>query len=328
MSIIEKIMLKVIKRKISEWFRLERSLANADNVFKYCADSPEKSWPDPEKIPGGTEVPFSLKNIPIVGPSLKSSVHQGMKAIETISVNPVYAKTEISAEELENFETFAKESGIGAIGYTKLPARLIFKDRAVLYDTAIVLIMEMNQKSIAKAPSLDTFKTVMYTYDALGLVVNKLTDRLRDMGYQAHASHPLGGLVLYPPLAVEAGLGWMGRHGLLITPQFGPRQRIAAIFANISNLPISQSNEHGWISEFCGSCGRCIQMCPSGAILSDPIKHDSGRETHIIRDKCLPVFVKQEGCTICVKACLFSNQSYHRLRDKAIQINGGPGGDY
>ena len=156
----------------------------------------------------------------------------------------------------------------------------------------------------------------MSTYDILGITTNLLTGQLRNMGFQAEASHPLGGLVLYPPLAVEAVLGWFGRHGLLITPEFGARQRISAIFVNIDNLPISLSSEHSWIWKFCEGCGECIRTCPSQAILNDPIEHKSGRKTHIIREKCLPVFVKQEGCTVCVKECIFTQASYYDLYEK------------
>lgn len=316
MNVIEKVMLKVIKHKVTRWFQLEKSLTALDNVYKGDYNSPEKSWPNPNKIPGGEEVPFSLKNIPIVGHSLKSCVHQGTQAIKSISDNPVSYKKVINEEELKEFEDFSKLNGIGKIGYAKLPPHLIFKDRAVLYDNAIVLIMEMDKDAISQAPSVETFKMVMSTYDTLGITTNLLTEKLREMGFQAQASHPLGGLVVYPPLAVEAGLGWFGRHGLLITPDFGPRQRIAAIFINIDNLPISKINEHTWIGEFCESCGKCIKACPSKAILKEPIEHKSGRKTNIIREKCLPIFVKQEGCTVCVKECTFTKVNYNVLKER------------
>ncbi len=313
MNIFEKMILRVIKHRVSKWFALERSLGSLNNVFRPSVDSPEKSWPNPDRIPNGQEVPFSLKNIPIVGTNLSSCIHQGIKALKSIRGNPEPGQHYIGDDKLAEFEKLAKTHGIGAIGYTKLPAHLIFKDRAVLYDTAIVLIMEMDKKAITKAPSVETFKMVMSTYDNLGKTTNLLTANLRKIGFQAQASHPLGGLVLYPPLAVEAGMGWIGRHGLLITPQFGPRQRIAAIFVNINNLPISKSNEHLWIGEFCSRCGKCMRACPSNAILERPVVHESGRKTHIIREKCLPLFVKQQGCTICIKECAFNQSNYDNV---------------
>jgi len=170
--------------------------------------------------------------------------------------------------------------------------------------------------AIMNALSLETFKMVMSIYDTLWITTNILTEKLREMGFQAQASHPRGGLVLYPPLAVEAGMGWFGRQGLLITPQFGSPQRIAAIFANIDNLPTAKGNEYPWIGKFCDKCGKCIRKCPSQAILEEPIEHNSGRKTHIVREKCLPVFVKQQGCTICVKECPFSLNHYDNLQER------------
>ncbi len=130
MNIIEKLMLRLISHRVSHWFDMERSLAKIDHSNKSTELSPIKSWPDPEKIPTGNEVPFNLKNIPIVGKHLKNSISEGMKAIRSINENPSTVKDIISPDDLKEFEALAKEQ----------------------------------------------------------------------------ASHPLGGLTLYPPLAVEAGL--------------------------------------------------------------------------------------------------------------------------
>jgi epoxyqueuosine reductase len=313
MNLIDKAILKIIQRKVSHWFDLERSLTKVPDCYRSIEGSPEKTWPDPDKIPLGGEIPFSIRNIFIVGRYLKSSIHQGVKSIQSLDRNPSMPKSTISPEVLQEFEIHAKSLGIGAIGYARLPRQLVFKDRAVLYDNVIVILKEMDKDKIAQAPSVATFKMVFETYDSLGKIANVLTEYLRKLGYGAQGGHPLGGLVLYPPLAAAAGLGWMGRHGLLISPQFGPRQRIGAIFTSIDNLPFSESNPHEWVRGFCDKCGRCIRTCPPKAILERPVIHESGRKTHIIREKCLPVFVSQEGCTVCVKECPFSRGSYENI---------------
>lgn len=313
MNFIDKAILKIIQRKVSRWFDLERSLANVPTCYGSTEGSPEKTWPDPEKIPLGGEVPFSIRNIFIVGRHLKSSIHQGVKSIQSLERNPSMPQSTIGPDMLQAFERHAKSLGIGAIGYARLPRQLVFKDRAVLYDNVIVLLKEMDKDRIAKAPSLATFKMVFETYDSLGKTVNVLTEYLRKLGYGAQGGHPLGGLVLYPPLATSAGLGWMGRHGLLITPQFGSRLRIGAIFTSIDNLPVSETNSHSWVGDFCDKCGRCIRTCPSKAIRERPLVHESGRRTHIIRDQCLPVFVTKQGCTICIKECPFSKKNYEDI---------------
>ena len=63
MNLIEKAILKIIQRKVSHWFEMERSLANACNDYYGAIEgSPEKTWPDPHKIPSGGEIPFNIKN--------------------------------------------------------------------------------------------------------------------------------------------------------------------------------------------------------------------------------------------------------------------------
>ncbi|MFC1869064.1 4Fe-4S binding protein [Thermodesulfobacteriota bacterium] len=321
MNLLEKIILKLIQRKISRWFETERSLSKRSNSLTAVESSPEKTWPDPAKIPEGGEIPFSLKNMTVVGPLLRSCIHQGSLAIESLKDNPSDPKSRVDPEFLEEFERHARSLGIGAVGYTRLPRKLIFKERAVLFENAIVLLKEMDKDKIAKAPSLETFKMIFETYDSLGKIVNELTDYLRKRGYGAQGGHPLGGLVLYPPLASLAGLGWLGRHGLLISPQFGPRQRIGAIFTNIENLPFAGENSHSWIEDFCAACGLCIRACPSKAIYEEPIVHESGRKTHISREKCLPVFVKEHACTVCVKACVFAKTNYNDIYNKFMRLH-------
>lgn len=314
-NLIERIMLKMIRQKVATWFDMERSLTKIDKVYTFNAHSPVKSWPDPEKIPSGNEVPFTLANIPIVGLHLKNCIAEGMKAIKSIERNPHNPKREISHAELKAFEHTAKIKGIDIIGYCELPEHLIFEDRAVLYNQAIVFAKEMDKDAILKAPSVDTFKVVMSTYDTLGIITNEMTEYLRDQDIQAQASHPLGGLVVYPPLAAKAGLGWFGKHGLLITPEFGARQRLSAVFVNVDNLPLNEGNDHTWLQDFCQSCGRCVRTCPGKAIMNEPITHPSGRKTCISRDKCLTEFVNNQGCTICIKDCIFTSGDYHTLRE-------------
>jgi epoxyqueuosine reductase QueG len=181
----------------------------------------------------------------------------------------------------------------------------------------------MEKEKIDKAPGINAGAEVMRVYGTLGLAVNDLARYLRSKGIKSQANHPLGGLVSTPPLAGKAGMGWRGRHGLLITPEFGPRQRIAPIFIEGKVFEYTDNKEHTWIEEWCNSCGKCQRNCPSEAIMSQPeisIKNVSGigaTKTCIDRDKCFPYFNKTVGCSICIKVCPFSKgrKAYNRLKN-------------
>jgi epoxyqueuosine reductase len=237
-------------------------------------------------------------------------------SVNSISKNPSEPLIEVSEEFLDNLREFAYSLGVGPIGFTKLPRDLIFQGFGVKFDNAIVLAMEMDEEKICKAPSQETMNMVFGTYDNLGIAANRVAAYLREQGYAAQADHPLGGLVLFPPLAQIARIGWVGKHGLLITPEYGPRVRLATVYTSIQNLPFTGGNVHGWIDDYCKICGLCIKQCPTNAILDEPIVQQTGLVTHIKQRACFEYFAQFYGCSVCIKACPFSQtgDTYERLK--------------
>jgi epoxyqueuosine reductase QueG len=236
--------------------------------------------------------------------------------VDSISNNPTNPKSKTSTEFLEKLRKYALILDIGKFEFVKLPHDLIFQKFGVFYDNAIILTMEMSKDKIDKAPSQATLNMVFGTYDDLGKAANKIARFLREHGYAAQADHPIGGLVLFPPLAQKAGIGWVGKHGILITPEFGPRLRLAAVYTNIENLPFAGSNIHAWIENYCNICRICVKQCPPKAIRDESITHETGRITHIYQKVCFEYFAQYYGCSVCIKVCPFSESTdaYDRLR--------------
>ena len=245
--------------------------------------------------------------------SIMKNIHL---SVDSIPENPPGASTNAPPEFLEQLKEFAQSHGVGAIEFVKLPQDLIFQEMGALFDNAIVLAMEMSKEKIDKAASRETMNMVFATYDDLGKAANRIAEFLREKGYAAQADHPLGGLVLFPPLAQKAGIGWVGKHGLLITPEFGPRVRLAAVYTSIQNLPFAVTNDHGWIDEYCKTCGQCTKDCPPQAILEEVVTHDTGRVTRVKQQSCFKYFAQFYGCSICIKVCPFSKagDTYERLK--------------
>ncbi|GAG77484.1 unnamed protein product, partial [marine sediment metagenome] len=109
-------------------------------------------------------------------------------------------------------EEQAKNLGIDLIGFAPIDENLMFEEDHiggidVLYQNAIVLGMEMDYEAIDTAPEPPAGVESLNIYAELGEATNKLTDFIRSKGYRAIACHPLGGPILYPAMAVKAGLG-------------------------------------------------------------------------------------------------------------------------
>ncbi|QUI22560.1 epoxyqueuosine reductase [Vallitalea pronyensis] len=243
-------------------------------------------------------------------------MYEMKKSYTSITKNPKNYKTTMDDATLQELQTYIRKYPIDDIGFTTVDPNLIFKDRVILHQHAIVLIMEMKKNKIDTAPSPDAQREIMRTYYELGRVANKICDFLRKRGYSAQAGPALGGDVNYPRLAEKAGLGAIGKHGLLIHPVYGPSLRIGAVYTSIENLPITDENEHLWLQSFCSTCKQCVKKCPANAIYNEDIIHPDGSRTATDYKLCAVPFAQQYGCTLCVKNCIFYKGDYHKLRSK------------
>ena len=68
-------------------------------------------------------------------------------------------------------------------------------------------------------------------------------------------------------MAVDAGLGELGRNGLLISSGFGPRIRISKVLTDLPLVP-DQPVDLG-VRKMCEVCGKCAKACPGQAISRD-----------------------------------------------------------
>ena len=208
----------------------------------------------------------------------------------------------------------AKSLGIDLIGFAPIDENLIFEEDYtgsidVLYENGIILGMEMDYEAIDSAPEPPAGLESLNIYAELGIATNLLAKFIQSKGVRAIACHPLGGPILYPAMAVKAGLGKIGLQGLLITKEFGPRQRLSLISVNASPLPEKKEVKLD-VEGFCAKCKRCIRQCPVNAIYDEPIIKENGIVSRIDGDKCIEYFYETTGCSVCIKECPFHKMGY------------------
>ena len=314
-TIFKQLVLQPLMGKMDDW---EAKVVNDPNALHGGEESPVRfNIPKEALKMHGNHPPmpgFPRSFFQVIG-----SIKNIRKSIFDLDQNPKDGKKKIDPETLGDLREYAKSVGADDLGFATVTPEWVFQDTAIAYTKAIVLVMEMDKERMDKAPNPDTAVMVHETYNQLGQVANKIAEWLRDRGFAAHAGHPLGGLALYPPMAQAAGLGWRGMSGLLITPEFGPRVRLAAVFTEIENLPVYQGDEHAWVLDFCASCRHCIRDCPPAAFYHSPRHHENGLVTVLDVEKCFPYFVTNHGCSICIKVCPFNNQSYQKIKESFLE---------
>ncbi len=166
---------------------------------------------------------------------------------------------------------------------------------------------------MASAPSYDALIEVIRTYASLGKLALKLSDYLRAEGYGAYPGFPIGGLVDYVRVGQDAGIGAIGYHGMLISPNEGTRQRVGIVFTNMA-IPEPEPNPHEWILDFCAKCQKCVRSCPPGAIYTEAnAQPETGRKPTLHYQKCLDYYGANQGCAVCVNVCPFSQAGYEKI---------------
>ena len=236
---------------------------------------------------------------------------------ESIVNNPNKPKVIADDNFIKGLENYARSIGIKDVGYAQITPEILINNRFIQYPNAIVLTMEMGKEIIEATPGPEAQKLNDSAYEKLGKLSYKISDYIRENGYATEVAHPYGGIVKFSQLGQKAGLGWIGQSGLLITPELGPRQKISAIFVSIANLPINETNEHSWITDYCEKCGKCIKACPEKALIEKEVCCGE-KETEFIQKLCIGC---SEGCTYCIEGCPFDQKEYTHIKERFDKMN-------
>jgi len=97
------------------------------------------------------------------------------------------------------------------------------------------------------------------------------------------------GLMSLKVLAKAAGLGWRGRHGLIVTPEVGPALRFATVF-----IPQRAETRSRQLAG-CGECQACLEVCP--------VLRTSRHYREACRRRLAALDLEDEVCGICVRVC-------------------------
>jgi epoxyqueuosine reductase QueG len=214
-------------------------------------------------------------------------------------------------------EAVAREGGVRAFGVADMEAAeravpTIFDRVGARYRRAIAMAIPLNPAALEGITDRPTplyfhaYRQLNYQLDTVALAV---AAELAEEGHRSLAiaasqivNHtPPQGHVSSRHIAAAAGIGWIGRSGLLVTPRYGARVRLVVVLTDAlldAGRPMPFS---------CGKCAACVKVCPAGAIAGSPDGFNLDACYAKLTEFTKIAYVGQHICGVCVKACAAGN---------------------
>ena len=238
-----------------------------------------------------------------------------------------FSRAEALPEETKRLETWLQQGYQARMGYMANhfekrtdPTRLVEGSRSV-----ISLIYNYYTDKVQSDPEAPILSKYAYGTDYHFVI----KDKMHELFTFIKSMHPEtegrvfvdSAPVLDRAWAYRAGLGWIGKNSMLIS-------RTAGSFVFIGEIILNLELEYNDLpeSDFCGSCNRCIEACPTGAIL-DTRTIDSERcisyQTIENREEISPEILpglsgRVFGCDICQDVCPWNRKAVLH-REKAFE---------
>ena len=290
-------------------------------------DTNRRALGGPVGRPGLIDKPHEKPNLAASVASVNFSLHLSVPEIVTprrfsglkgdkISLSP--------QEATKRVKGFARHLGADLVGITEINPLWTYSHRGEIFHEnwldwgreiqldhryAIVFTTEMSFDMIASAPHTPTSIESRVQYAKGASISTQLAAFIANLGYAATANHFRHYDLLLVPLAVDAGLGEMGRFGYLITHKFGPRVRLAAVTTDLPLIP-DRPVDIG-VEDFCRACKKCAICCPSNSIpMADPTEVNGSLRWKLNEETCFEYWGKVgTGCNICMRVCPWSHAS-------------------
>ena len=217
------------------------------------------------------------------------ALNRGADLVGIAELNPLWAYSHRGEIFYENWDDWGREIPIG-------------------HQYAVVFAMQMSFDMVGTGPHTPTAIESMGNYAKGAYIAVQLASFIANLGYSATASHFRHYEALMVPLAVDAGLGELGRLGYLITKELGPRVRLGVVTTDLPLIP-DKPVDIG-VDDFCSICKKCAVCCPSHSI---PVEKDKTVVNGLLRWKlndetCFDYWGKiGTDCNICMRVCPWSH---------------------
>ncbi len=237
------------------------------------------------------------------------------------------AKAEQLDEDARRLEAWLNQNRNGGMQYMENHFDLRIDPRKLVPGAKSVITLLKNYFP-TEQQNLQSPKIAKYAYgeDYHEVIRKQLKEYLQLLNEQVGEIQGRGFVDSAPVLerswAVKSGAGWIGKNGNLINKQSGSFYFIATLIVDLS-----LSYDDPFAKDYCGSCRKCIDACPTDAILDNKVIDGSKCISYFtieLKDALIPEEMKGKfqnwmfGCDICQDTCPW-NRFSHQHHEKAFQ---------
>jgi epoxyqueuosine reductase len=223
----------------------------------------------------------------------------------------IAAATELT-EDARRLESWLNKNYQGKMSYMERHFDLRIDPRKLVPDAKSVITLLLNyypeEKQSDEAPKIAKYAWGVDYHYVIREKLNELISFIhKNIGEVAGRGFVDSAPVLERSWAQQSGLGWIGKNGNLISKQTGSFFFIATL---ICDLDVEYDNP--FITDHCGTCTRCIEACPTEAIVSPTVIDGSKCISYLsieLKDALLPKDLESKmegwafGCDICQDVC-------------------------
>jgi Pyruvate/2-oxoacid:ferredoxin oxidoreductase delta subunit len=194
----------------------------------------------------------------------------------------------------------AKRLGAAAVGIGRVLPEALYQNYETPFGMAISIACPMDYEEMMHVAHPRGGIETMRAYNETTRVAVELAAFIRGLGWPARAYCESADL-LHIPLAINAGLGELGKHGSLINRELGSNFRLATVLTDLPLAPDAPVDIA--VDDLCINCRRCTTDCPAEAISDDKQMVRGIEKWYVDFDRCVPYFTKTFGCGICIQVC-------------------------
>jgi ferredoxin len=319
-------------------FARARLIPDSPDHEAYYAMRPENRAVDDEirALPGLLSLAASKAN-PLAFASAEASFCLTGALREEVDGPVAPARSKFTAAEMTSYiKSLARYYGAYTVGITELQPYHVYSHigrgsggygAPITLDHryAIAFTVEMDHAMMGTAPNAPTTMESARQYVEAARVALQLGYLIRWLGYPARAHIDGNYRVIAPLVARDAGLGEIGRMGLLMTPELGPRVRLGVVTTDLPLIP-DQRDDDTSVIDFCRICQKCAETCPGQSIpLGDREEIDDALRWRINSESCFRYWnLVGTDCGRCIVVCPYShpNNAAHNLVRWAVRRSG------